>query len=318
MVDENTVSAAGSHQRTDLRPVGVMAACILTFFSSVTHAATPTDVFRAVDDVIAKVRLLHDANLSEADAGDQSIQPTDRKPRHVLQLSRTVLDKANGLAMINGGMVVPVPPIPNREVKPDDVLTSIEATDSVITSLLPIFHVEATANRAAPADKKTPNDVYAALYRLSALIDGLGIPATVPNDVYRIAETIISELVDIVEQSGMPMPARAPASTEKSPKDVYNRAFELTDSLQQLLEKRPDLVPDGGFTMPQQHKGKIKPEHVRYVLNDLLAEVASIHVAMGSQEKIVLASIASGRTPSDVYDQLTNAIALVEVMIANV
>jgi len=296
----------------------MVAVCLLAVSSSMADAATPSDVFRAVNEVIVKARLLHDANLSDETMGDQSIEPTDRKPRHVLQLSRTVLDKANGLAVINGSTTVPVPPIPNREVKPDDVMESIKATSRVMAGLLPIFHVEAIVDTAAPAGKKSPNDVYAALYQLSAMIDGLGIPATVPNDVYRIADTIALELEDIVKQSGSTLPVLTGSSAGKTPKDVYDRAFELTDAVQRLLKKRPNLRPAGGFTTPQQHAGAIKPEHVRYVLNDLLAEIASMQVAGGNQKKIELASIASGRTPSDVYDRLTNAIALVEVMIANV
>jgi len=267
------------------------------------------------DAVIAKVRLLHDANFTKTAA--PPIQPEGRKPRHVLQLSRTVMDKANTLAMINGGNTVAVPPIPSREVKPDDVLDSVRATDQVIAGLLPIFGVEAAADAVAPVGKKTPNDVYAALYRLSKMIDGLGIPATVPNDVYRIAETIAQELKDMVRRSGLSLPIPPKASAGKKPQEVYDRAFDLAGAFQQMLRKQPDFAPAGGLAEPQIHKGPIKPEHVRYVLNDLLAEVASMQVAAGYQKKIVLTSVASGMTPSDVYDELTKALSLVEVMTSN-
>ncbi|MGI9419507.1 MAG: hypothetical protein ACR2RA_16895 [Geminicoccaceae bacterium] len=210
-----------------------------------------------------------------------------------------------------------MPSIPTREVKPDDVLDSVRATDRVISGMLPIFGVEAAADAATPAGKKTPNDVYAALFQLSKMIDGLGIPATVPNDVYRIAETISQELTDMVQRSGLSMPAPPEASAEKKPQEVYDSAFDLAVAFQQMLRKRPEFAPAGGLTGPQNHKGPIEPEHVRYVLNDLLAEVASMQAAAGSQKKVVLASVASGMTPSDVYDELVKSIALVEVMTSN-
>ena len=235
---------AGSGQRWCWRRPLVATIFVLATSNAATEAATPTDVYNAVDGVIAKAQLLHEANFSSSDAS--SIQPEGRNPRHVLQLSRTVLDKANGLATINGGATVPVPPIPSREVTPADVLESVRATDEVIAGLLPIFGVEAAADPTVTGGKKTPNDVYAALYRLSKMIDGLGIPATVPNDVYRIAETITSELEDIVQRSGLPMPAPPKASAGKKPKEAYDRAFELVDALQQLLEKRPEFTPAGG------------------------------------------------------------------------
>lgn len=131
-------------------PLGFVGAFLLAFSSSTVEAATPTDVFQAVDHVIAKVRLLHGANFSDADAGVQSIRPTGRKPRHVLQFSRTILDKANTLASINRSTTAPVPPIPSREITPADVLASVEATDRVIAGLLPIFGVETMVD-AAPA-----------------------------------------------------------------------------------------------------------------------------------------------------------------------
>ena len=292
----------------------LLAAAIfgLAFLSATAEAATPTDVYNAVDEVIAKVERLHHANFSNSDV--PSIRPEGRKPRHVLQLSRTVLDKANTLAMINGSATIAVPPIPSREVKPDDVLESVRATDRVIAGLLPVFGIEAVADRATGGGKKMPNDVYAALNRLSKMIDGLGIPATVPNDVYRIAETLTSELTDMVQRSGLSMPALPEASAGKKPKEVYDHAFDVADALRQFLRKQPELAPAGGLTEPQRYEGPIKPEHVRFVLNDLLAEVASMQVAAGQQKKIVLASVASGRTPSDVYDQLTHALALIEVM----
>lgn len=308
-------AADRSCPRWNWRHLLVAAFLVLVLPSSIAEAATPTDVFNAVDGVIAKVQRLHDANLSNGDAS--SIHPKGRKPRHVLQLSRTVLDKANTLAAINGGATIAVPPIPSREVKPDDVLEAVRALDRVISGLLPIFGAAAVADSTATGGKKTPNDVYEALYRLSKMIDGLGIPATVPNDVYRIAETITSELTDMVQRSGLSMPPPREASAGIKPKQVYDRAFDVADALQQFLQERQEFAPAGGLTKPQRHEGPIKPEHVRFVLNDLLAEIASMQVAAGHQKKIMLASVASGRTPSDVHDQLTKALALIEVMTTN-
>ncbi len=285
---------------------------------SAAKAATPSEVYRAVSEVIAEVRLLHDANFSSADNGLTSIRPENRRPRHVLQMARTVLVKANLLATINGGGTSPVPPMPTREVTPSDVIEAVNEISQVVTGLKPIFGVQAAPGSTPAPGSKTPSDVYAALYQLSSMIERLGIPATVPNDVYQIADTIVFELKSIAKRYDIPLDTVAAKSAGKKPNDVYKRAFKLAAAMDNLIQTRPSLAPAGGIIMPFRETGMIKPEQVRYALNDILAEISAMKIALGDQEEVRPAPAPSGTTPSNVYDRLTEALRLVERMADNV
>jgi hypothetical protein len=279
-----------------------------------SYAITPTDVFRAVTEAQAEVRLLHDANFSSADAGLQVIKPENRRPRHVLQLARTVLRKANQLAFINGGVTVSEPAMPNREVLPEDVLAVVQTTMRQVRSLKPVFGVQATAQASSPSGTKSPNDVYAALYELSQMIDRLGIPVVVPNDVHQIAATIKSELALIAKAYDAPVPQSFSPSAAKTPKDVYARAFELFDAFGRLTAAHPELTPPGGLTIPYRQDGAIKPAHVAYALNDLLAEVGAMKIAGGDATPVRPVTMKGGMTPAHVYDRLSEALAVVEAL----
>ncbi len=302
-------------RRVALLPV--IAFLFLILPVSTAKAATPSEAYRAVIEVIAEVRLLHDANYSSAEDGVASIRPESRRPRHVLQMARTVLAKANMLATINGGGTAPVPPMPTREVTPGDVIEAVNKVSQVIAGLKSIYGVRGGPGSTPAPGKKNPNDVYAALHRLSSMIDGLGIPATVPNDVYQIADTIVFELESMAKRYGISSKPVMTKSAGKNPNDVYAHAFKLASAMRRLVQSRPNLAPAGGLTVPFKDTGKIKPEQVRYALNDLLAEIASMKIATGDLEEVRLAPIPSGTTPSNVYDRLTEALSLVERMADN-
>lgn len=291
-----------------------VAIYLLAFPLLPAEATTPTEVFQAVSNVTAEIRLLHDANFTSAKNGAPSIHTENRKPRHVLQLARTVLMKANNLALINGGAMVPVLAMPAREITPGDVLAAVQLTTKVIEGLKPIFSISHKAEPVVANGKKTPSEVYAALYNLSEMIDELGIPATVPNDVHQIAETILLEVTAMARRHDVPVPSRKVASSGKTPKEVYERSFEIVGAFNRLIAKRPELAPKGGLTVPYRHSGAIKPAHVRYALNDLLAEVASMRVAMGDKSEVQLAPLVPGTTPSTVYDRITETLAIIEAL----
>lgn len=107
---------------------------------SVAGTITAADSFRVASNLAMEVHLLHDANFSQATGS-----PIRRKervlPRHVLQMARTVLRKANMLAWIYGSDTVPMGPMPTRKVRHDDVHATLQSSVWVIEGLRPIFNI---------------------------------------------------------------------------------------------------------------------------------------------------------------------------------
>ncbi|MDH3659938.1 MAG: hypothetical protein OEU92_07905 [Alphaproteobacteria bacterium] len=285
----------------------VATALFLGPIASQATEITAADGFRAASDLVAEVRLLHDANYTTP-PGNKLLRKQTVYPRHVLQLARTVLRKANTLAWISGGETVLLGPMPTQMVRPSDVLEKLEATDWVIQGLKPIFGV-AVEIAPAPLDaSKTPNDVYAALYRLSQMIDGLGIPKTVPNDIYQLADAIVFELAIIRDHYGAPKVPLQPRDRGKDLRDVYGRVFVLADTLGQLAAARPELAPVGGVIRPSRRRG------VTYALNDILADVVEMRATTGRLDQAERGQVVSGMTPSHVYQRLDAALAIIRAL----
>ena len=301
---------ASALRRWTRRSAGLGVAAVLIFAPAASQAkeATIADAFRAANDLIAEVRLLHVANFSTPPhtklQRGQVVQS-----RHVLQLARTVLRKVNMLAWISGGDTIPIGPMPTQKVRPSDVLEKLKSTDWVIKGLKPIFSVS-TDITPAPLDAgKTPNDVYAALYQLSEMIDGLGIPKVVPNDIYQLADAIVFELEIIANHHGAPEPPAQPRDESKYLQDVYARAFVVADALRQLVEARPKLTLAGGIIRPSRQRG------VMYALNDILADVVAMRATTGRLDQADPEAIVSGMTPSDVHQRLDVALAIIRTLL---
>lgn len=277
---------------------------------SKAEATTTTDVFHAVNEIISEVVRLHDANFTNASGS--MIRSEGRLPRHVMQMARTVLKKANLLASINDGTIAPMPWLPSWEITPTDVMIVVQPTAQLIQELKPVFGVEGNVAPASSEGSKDPDDVYAALYFLSQMIDGLGIPRSVPNDAYQIADTIVSQLMILAHRYDVPLRPPRAGNPGKKTHDVYAHAFELVHAIDRLIAARPELDPTGGVALMHQRSGRIDQEHVIHTLNDLLAEVVAMRAAIGDKKQVREPKPVSGMDPSDVYNRLSDALAIVE------
>ena len=160
---------------------------------------------------------------------------------------------------------------------------------------------------------KTPTDVYGELRRASLALNSLGIPEIAPNDVMRVALTIVSDLQLLLRERGISdvFPI-APRSQDKAPEDVYRMGHRVLLRLKELADLKPDLSPPGGIVLPNDRKGTIVPGHVEERLNDVLAEVMSIKARMQIDEPTRMTRQQAGKTPSDVF----GAVAAAEAMVA--
>lgn len=304
------------------------ALVLVLSFPTVIEATTSADVLRAVSDLTAEVRLLHDANFTAA-PGKKVSRSQTLHPRHVLQMTRTVQQKANTLAMLNGADIVAVGPMPTRKVKSADVMARIDAVAWVIDGMKPIFGVKAMIKPAPKREDATPNDVYSALHQLSQMIDGLGNPRTVPNDIYKIVDSIVFELEilarhylkphqvgdqDITGHNGAWNADLRPERKTKTLRTIYNRTFALAEALDRLIASRPELAPNGGVLRPYRRRGIINADHVSYALNDVLADVVAMKATTGDLTLAQSKRLASGMTPDHVNSRLQDALRIVEML----
>ena len=162
---------------------------------------TPDDVYRVTGMINGELELLHESNDSMPTVDMNTPDLTRRRPRHVLQKAREVLLKVQLLRKINGLPESDLPPMPLREVRPADVKKMVDLIKQDIVALRPVFGVTKSPISVPRPSGKRPTDVYPDLARASARLDGLGIPRIVPNDVYRVALTIIGDLGNLDRRS---------------------------------------------------------------------------------------------------------------------
>lgn len=276
---------------------------------------TPSHVYQSVDKANAELALLHKANQSNAKADKKAPALTERRPRHVLQKAREVLMKVQALRLINGLPEKTVPPFPVREVLPADVKNVVDRIVADVADLRPVFGVTETAPPSPLPSGKTPTDVYGHLVAAGLQVDGLGIPKSVPNAVYRVALTIISDIEKVRAARGITDPvAMTTGASGKKPKDVFENGVQLLTQIQALTEGNADFAIPNGVVMPNKRSGKIRPAHVMDLLNNALAEISAIKVKVGATTPTELAPPQSGKTPSNVYDAVTTARAMVETL----
>ncbi|MCP5367392.1 MAG: hypothetical protein H6907_13835 [Hyphomicrobiales bacterium] len=282
-----------------------------------TQEITPSLVFQLTEDLNGVLAALHRANLTRpaTDAAAPRLAP--RRPRHVYQKAREVFFKVQKLRFLNGLDQVALPPPPGRDILPKDVFGLVRAASESLRALLPVFDVRALPASASFVAGKTPTDVYANLHRASLALDGLGIPRVAPNDVMRIALTIVDDLKLILAEKGI-SPQAAPAAAppaRKEPGDVYAKGTQLLDRIRRLGDSRADLRPEGGVVLSPEKTGRITPADVQDRLQTALAEVMSIKVAAGIDAPTRIAPPQSGKSPSDVYAVLETATAMVDLLL---
>lgn len=146
---------------------------------------------------------------------------------------------------------------------------------------------------------------------MNDILNGFDLPAVVPNDVYQVAATIINELKNIRQKQNITVEAASnPASSAKSPADVYTQTELLLTVLKDNCASNALYCPKNGISITPKPQGIINPAHVLDALNNILADINSIKVKIGLSSPTKLTSVVSGKTPTSVFDILLEAQAL--------
>lgn len=269
---------------------------------------TPSHVYQVVDHIFQELEDLHRADFSAPPAVQLNL--TKRQPRHVLQKAQEIYTKVQKLRSLNGLPANPMLSIPVRKVTPGDVREAVRLSLRDLEAVRQFYQLAPAPKPDLPA-KKTPTDVYGHLTRVSASLDALGLPVVVPNDVYLVAETLVSELELIVRHKGLDAEVPLVAVSGKSPAAVYGETHALLETIRKLTEN-PAFEIKGGVVLLNEPKGAIKPAHVMDSLSNAMAEIGAIKEKIGLTEPTKFAAPRSGITPSDVFAIVVKARRLVE------
>lgn len=294
-------------------------ACVLVLMLGIVPGSAvaqdevePSHVFQVVEGINRYLTAFHTANLSQDADASSVFEARDRRPRHVLQKAREVLDKAYTLQSLLGQDPGDMPPMPAREVQPADVKQTVDRLHHCVASLAPEFGLAEEPEAPALQTGKTPSDVYRHLVRADRRLQALGVPAQVPNDVYALATAIRAEIQRIHAVRGVDLAYEEVADDDnKRPAEVYGAAYEALRSLKRLADTREGYAIPGGVVLPERIEGQVDPGDVLKMMNMLLAEAASMKVAVGGEKPARIPQDVAGKTPRDVY----NVIATVGNMI---
>ena len=297
---------------------GVVLASVVLGFGPQAQAQqkiTPNHVYQVTEEVLAELALLHRANFSKADVSAAAAEQQPRRPRHVIQQGLRALRQVQMLRFINGLEAKDIEAPEVREIRPADVIEVANRLKADIAELRAIFGVTEPAPASALPEGKTPTDVYQNMLRISMSVEQLGIPKTVPNDVFRLAEQLRADVDILARAQGVGGVGNVAVSKGKKPADVYGVAFDLLAELDVLTKSSGFGIP-GGVVLPARNTGAITPGHVIEALGFAVAEVASIKAKLGVMKRTPKAMEAVGKSPSNVFDEVQRTRAIVAQLIA--
>lgn len=274
---------------------------------------TPSHVFLISQETLNEL----DVIFKEKNLEKQTIYLdfNEKRPRHVWQKSREVLDKISKLKAEFHLQQEAVPPVQVKEIEPGDVYLLAKSILRQTRELKEFYSIYTPAKSAEFLQGKAPKDVYQNMTQISRMLDRLLQTSIRPEDVYRViltAKLALKEIYDVAESKK----AISPISPEKgkSPRNVYKKAYALLSKLDELTNHSNYQI-EGGVVKLDRKVGRITPSEVMDLMNHILAEINAIKSVAGLKNPLELPLVEKGKTPSDVYNETLEAIAITEALL---
>ncbi|MEO9818968.1 MAG: hypothetical protein ABJ370_14590 [Paracoccaceae bacterium] len=285
--------------------------------TAVTAETTPNEVFQRTETVLAMLGKMNESNFTTVPPQSGTGEPA--LPRHVLQTGRDVWRKMQLLRFMNGLPTKSMPELEVKTISPGVVKSFVDALYVEAEALLPAYGIMDAQQDTSLPSGKTPSDVLNSLKQVSASLDSLGIPATVPNDVFQLAETVRNDMVSLAEGIGLSnvenVMSQVPLSEGRSPADAYDASIDLLQDIKALTEMSAQYAAKGGIDVPQKRPQSITPTDVIRVLGRARADINAVKVKAGARKAGRSAPYTGGRTPSDVHRSIEQARAVVSLII---
>jgi len=232
----------------------------------------------------------------------------DKLPRHVLQKTLEVLTKVNKYREIHTYGKITVPPVPPRDITPQDVYNNVERLKVEVSYLLKDKSILVKKKFALKKIyNKTPSDVYKELWSISLAFDKLLGQGFTPTDVYMQTEQIVEGIKFLRstqrENADVVIPK---LKANQHPNHALYKSIDLIRELSKIQKKlwmKPVPVP------AIQHK-VISPTEVYDSLQTVNAELNRISRRLGVERSFQMRKTVNKKTPADVVQNLEYAIAL--------
>lgn len=277
---------------------------------------TPSHVYQVVDDIHRELLAILDGAGKQAKRDEEAPAVAERQPRHVIQEARELIHKIEEIHGHHGLPEIEEPPFPLHEITPEEVKEYVDLALEEIRALRPVFGVTTAPEPAPLPSGKTPTDVYELLHLTSLQLDGLGETDIKPFHVYRVALTVIHELDDIWDHSGLTGEVHLETHRGIGLQESYVEALALMADLQQLTQQDRFAIP-GGVVPLNARSGDATPGDVMDVMNAVLADLGAVKVAVDSTEPVVFAPPShSDVVPTNLYDAIFLARKMVEALAA--
>ena len=268
------------------------------------EGATPSEVSRAVRDLVAEISILRD-ELGVSDYPPQAELQDDRSPVHVYAKTLEVLSKVARAQRRFGVPEAQSRRIPFKEVDSGDVLANVEYITDEITKIKTQLLIEREIEPAALVGGLSPSFVYKNLADASFLLDGLGGRPLTPNDVYKNCTFILEELGLIASELGISLDLELPeVAEEKRPKEVAQQVLRAT---YKVINLQTALGMDASG-VPSLTLVRVTPSEVFDSTNMLLAEIARIKFHLGVDEQRASSPEPSGKRPRDSFARVLGII----------
>lgn len=277
---------------------------ILFPHASYAEKITPNQVFQVTEDILAQLQRLHDANLSIPNLVHVDTKLPARLPRHVYQQALNLRFKIQLLKQVNGLKPRKIEATGVKEITPQDVLQEVQIILDELIEFDKPFNLPAFKKQAKPAEGKTPTDVYINLQRAQEMVVQLGIPDTIPNEVFNTALAVSEEIKLVAAASGKKTDVEAPSpSIGKKPADAYSLAYYALKGIKGLTQK-PEYTISNGVELPKRKTRNISPKDVQQLLLFCLAELSAMKVTVGATTPMTIREPAGGQTPTSVFNKL--------------
>jgi len=281
---------------------------LVIFFLQLTAAVkTPSDVYS--ESVILKKMVIALRNENGITKPLPFVEKQrDKRPRHVLQKTLEILTKVNKYREIHNYGPITVPPVPPREITPQDVYNNVERLKMEVSYLLKEKNILNTkAFKLKKYINKTPSDVYRELWSISLGFDALLGQGFTPTDVYILSQQIVKKIQFLRDSQRVHSQIDKPKRRENlHPNHALYASIALIEKIHHVEKKLwIDPVP-----VPQIPQRVISPTEVYDSLQTVSAEINRISRRLGIERSFELEEIKEKKTPSDVVQNLEYALAL--------
>ena len=261
------------------------------------RGATPSHVFREVQDLISEIGILRD-ELGVFDYPPEAELQEDRAPVHVYAKTLEVLTKVRGIQRRFGVPVVSVGQIPFKEIVPGDVLANVQGINDELRKIKTQMVISREIEPATLVGGKTPSLVYKSLADASFMLDGLRGRALTPDDVFQNATYILDEMELIAAKLQAPLEVEAPqVEGTKNPRDVAQQVLRATYKVINL-QTRLGMDASG---VPHITLVRVTPSEVFDATTMLLAEMARIKFHLDINVPRDQRPEPKGKRPTDVF-----------------